>query len=128
MVMDLSLIITASLAVAAIVSPVVVALINNHHNYKLRKLDLATENKIERFENYTKSLIKFLDNPNENTLETLNRWFQMSVIYVSPQTLKTMRKINYLISEGKNDIIVAEYVQKVCMQLQKDLGIYKRRK
>ncbi|WP_419023858.1 hypothetical protein [Emergencia sp.] len=37
--MDLS-IITAIIAVAAIISPILVALINNHHSYRMRQLDI----------------------------------------------------------------------------------------
>ena len=128
MTFDWSVIITASLAVAAIISPILVAVINNHHNYKIRKLELATDKKIENFERLCEHLSIYLNDPTDNNYRHYLMWYQKSVIYMSGSTLETMNEINRLIEKQQTDIVQSKYLTKLCKQLQKDLGVYKRRK
>lgn len=128
MTFDWSVIITASLAVAAIISPILVAVINNHHNYKIRKLELATDKKIENFERLCEYLNIYLSKPTDNNYGNYLMWYRKSVIYMSGSTLETMNEINRLIEKQQTDIVQSKYLTKLCKQLQKDLGVYKRRK
>ena len=46
--LDLSWVITAVIAIAAFLSPVAVALINNHHAYKMKKLEFCHEENMKK--------------------------------------------------------------------------------
>ena len=127
--MDFNLTVTISviLGLAAIISPILVAVINNHHNYKIRKLELATDKKIEAFESYTRSLTKYLNVPTDTNLKWVKSSFCGAIIYVSVPTFKMMEKINDLLVKGELKVIRDDYLSEVCRLLQKDLGVYKRR-
>lgn len=127
--MDFNLTVTISviLGLAAIISPILVAVINNHHNYKIRKLELATDKKIEAFESYTRSLTKYLNVPTDTNLKWVKSSFCGAIIYVSVPTFKMMEKINDLLANGELKVIRDDYLSEVCRLLQKDLGVYKRR-
>ena len=127
--MDFNLTVTISviLGLAAIISPILVAVINNNHNYKIRKLELATDKKIEAFESYTRSLTKYLNVPTDTNLKWVKSSFCGAIIYVSVPTFKMMEKINDLLVKGELKVIRDDYLSEVCRLLQKDLGVYKRR-
>ena len=127
--MDFNLTVTISviLGLAAIISPILVAVINNNHNYKIRKLELATDKKIEAFESYTRSLTKYLNVPTDTNLKWVKSSFCGAIIYVSVPTFKMMEKINDLLANGELKVIRDDYLSEVCRLLQKDLGVYKRR-
>ena len=127
--MDFNLTVSISviLGLAAIISPILVAVINNNHNYKIRKLELATDKKIEAFESYTRSLTKYLNVPTDTNLKWVKSSFCGAIIYVSVPTFKMMEKINDLLANGELKVIRDDYLSEVCRLLQKDLGVYKRR-
>ena len=127
--MDFNLTVSISviLGLAAIISPILVAVINNNHNYKIRKLELATDKKIEAFESYTRSLTKYLNVPTDTNLKWVKSSFCGAIIYVSVPTFKMMEKINDLLVKGELKVIRDDYLSEVCRLLQKDLGVYKRR-
>lgn len=53
---DLTWTITAIIAVTSILSPVIVTLINTHHNYKIRRLEIDSKIKQEVLSNFAKSI------------------------------------------------------------------------
>lgn len=53
---DLTVTISVIIALCAIISPILVAFINNHYNLKLKKIEIANTYKIKAFENYIAKL------------------------------------------------------------------------
>ena len=51
--LDLSWAITATIAVVAFLSPIVVAIINNHHSRIMRQMDIAHQETIKKMETDT---------------------------------------------------------------------------
>ena len=54
MKLDITWTITAIIAVASFLSPVIVTLFNNHHDYKVRKLEIDSKIKQEILSNFAK--------------------------------------------------------------------------
>lgn len=49
-------------AIAAIVAPVLTALLNNHHQYRMRKLDIFQDERIKSIQAYTESCSNYIEN------------------------------------------------------------------
>ena len=50
-------------AIAAIIAPVLTAFINNRHQYKMRKLELYQNERIQSIQDYTSSCSNYIENP-----------------------------------------------------------------
>lgn len=50
-------------ALAAIVAPVLTALINNRHQYRMRKLEIFQDERIRAIGSYAESCSNYIDNP-----------------------------------------------------------------
>ena len=76
MKLDLTVTITAILGIAAIISPIATALINNHHQLKLKKLEYQHQEKESTFfykrgiyEDYLKYAGKCITLPDHDSLQ-----------------------------------------------------------
>ena len=52
MELDLTVTVSVIIALCAIVSPILVAIINNRHQRKMKQLEIAKEHKMKAFETY----------------------------------------------------------------------------
>lgn len=98
---DLSITISAVIATCAIISPVLTALINNHHLYKMRKLDIKLEKekasafyKRGIFENYLKIAGKCVTTPNDETLSKYGEIYPLALIYFPDYLQTTLLQLN----------------------------------
>ncbi len=67
---DLSLTVTAIIALAAIISPVIVAILNNHHQFKMKKLEITSSQKFDVIEKYLASAGRVIElNSTRNSIE-----------------------------------------------------------
>ncbi len=98
---DLSITISAVIATCAIISPVLTALINNHHLYKMRKLDIKLESekasvfyKRGIFENYLKIAGRCVTAPNDETLSNYGEIYPLALIYFPDHLQTTLIQLN----------------------------------
>lgn len=116
--------ITIVIALAAIISPILVALINNAHHSKMERLSLAHQEKIKEmdfqakrkdeslkylrsiFENYLQSASRCIASPTPDNLKIYGEHYSISFIYFPSAAHEKLEDINYLIRkhdwEGAN--------------------------
>ncbi len=107
--------ITIVIALAAIISPILVALINNAHHSKMERLSLAHQEKMKEmdlqakrkdeslkylrsiFENYLQSTSRCIANPTHDNLKLYGEHYSISFIYFPPAAHEKLEGINYSI-------------------------------
>ena len=102
--LDASLTITGIIAVAAIISPILVALINNHHQLKLKNAETdriayeENEKAIKQvYINYIKYTGRCLACALPENEEAYNEYYFQLLMYVPEEIANSMKKINDLI-------------------------------
>ncbi len=99
--LDLSFTITAIVALIALISPIFTTLLNNRHQLKIKKLELAqkqSENTVlykrNIFENYVSALSKLSAHPSNETLEEYGKYYSLAYMYLPESLQGDMSKIN----------------------------------
>lgn len=107
MKLDLTVTITAILGIAAIISPIVTSLINNHHQLKLKKLEYEQQEKVNSFfykrgiyEDYLKYTSKCLTYGNQDALQKYGEIYGLAVIYFPEDLIDDMEKLNRVIRDS----------------------------
>lgn len=139
---DFSITVTAILAVCAIVSPILVAIINNRHQLKMRKLEIGHEEAVKRneyvfnhvslaFAEYLSALEKCRKHITNENKEEYGKAFGKALMYATPSTHSAMKDIDESIRVGfHNDletIISPDKVIEISMLLRHDLDHYKNK-
>ena len=139
---DFSITVTAILAVCAIVSPILVAIINNRHQLKMRQLEINHEETVKRneyifdqvslaFAEYLSTLEKCRKRITNENKEEYGKAFGKALMYVATSTHNAMKDIDESIRVGfHNDletIISPEKVIEISMLLRHDLDHYKNK-
>ena len=101
MKVDLTVTISAILGMSAIVAPVLTALINNHHQTKIKKLELAHEKYTETalyqrriLENYMQATAKCLIAITTNAEIEYAECYGLAVLYVPAEIQKKLEKLD----------------------------------
>lgn len=91
---DLTVTVSIIIALCAIISPILTAIINNHHQLKLRKLELREkqyENTIvyqrSIFENYLRASGKCITHANPDALREYGEYYLIALMY-APENIK----------------------------------------
>lgn len=92
---DLTITVTVVIAVCAIISPIITTLLNNHHLYKMRKLDMRLETqktsyfyKRGIYEEYLKAAGRCVAHANAERLNEYGEVYLLALIYF-PEDLQT---------------------------------------
>ena len=101
------------IAVASVFSPVIVTILNNHHNYKVKKLDSINTTKQEVLANFCKTIMKMFNS------QYLHRDFyeNLNLLYIYFNVDETL--VNRIITEDYKDI---HQYQKDVTKLMKSLS------
>ena len=106
---------TIIIAVAAICSPVVTAIINNWHDTKIKRLEMQRKNKQDYdlhvrdiFEQYIRYAGKTIALTSQDALHSYGEYYPLALHYAADSHIPLMQKLNALITEGK-----MEYAQSV---------------
>lgn len=98
------------LAVCAIVSPIAVAIINNCHQTKLKKIELAQEeihntlvHKRDILENYLSSASQCIHYPDGESSKKYGEAYSLALMFVSGDTAVRMSDLDNLIRHHKYD-------------------------
>ena len=127
---DLTITISVIVALAAIISPVLTAILNNRHQLKLKRLELEQQKyeqavlyKRNIFENYLKG-VSALSHYN-NTRENCNLYsenYPLAFMYLPPEIQKLMTAINDLVGRHEYPLIrnhIDELSLLICTELKK---------
>lgn len=92
---DLTITVSVILALSAIISPILTALINNHHQLKIKKLE-AKQQEYERtvmykrniFENYLRYLNDVSQNPTKESVSGYAQYYPLAFMYLPKDVQK----------------------------------------
>lgn len=104
MELDLTITVTAILGIAAIISPIATAIINNHYQLKMRRLDSEIELRKEKsfynrevYENYLKSAFKYLKRRDGDTKHEYSECYALALIYFPESLLRQLTEIDAIL-------------------------------
>lgn len=93
--------VTVVIALSAILSPILVAIINNHHNAKMKKLELQSvqdERNMQYiysiYENYLQSTSKCIANPTDYNLNLYGENYSIALAYFPQEYHELLKGIN----------------------------------
>lgn len=102
---DLTVTISVIIAICAIISPIITTHLNNHHLYKMRKLDDATQLRKDSYfykrgvyEDYLRYTSQCLTNPSASTLNEYGKTYTLALIYFPDELQEQLIAINEAIS------------------------------
>lgn len=107
--------VTIIIALAAIISPIFVALINNAHQSKLKKLELEHSERLKAqelyaqreernlhylysiYENYLQGTSRCIANPSQDNLKLYGENYSIAFVYFPPEYHELLKNINSLV-------------------------------
>lgn len=102
---DMTITISVIVALAAIVSPVLTALINNNHHKKIKELEMKQTEyeqtilyKRNIFENYLKSLSMVAHYHSEENINFYSEYYPLAYMYSSPEVRNKILQANEFIT------------------------------
>ena len=108
MKLDLTVTITAILGIAAIISPIATALINNRHQLKLKKLEYQQKEKESSFfykrgiyEDYLKYAGKCIALPDHNSLQEYGKIYGLALIYFPKELIPDLEELDLAIHDSR---------------------------
>lgn len=125
---DLTITISVVIAVCAIISPVITTLLNNHHLYRMKKLDLKQEAEKSSYfykrgiyEEYLKCAGRCVANANSEAMQEYGKTYPLAIIYFPEDLRPELMRINNLIcsySMQEARAALDELAPKICTILQ----------
>lgn len=114
-------------AIVAILAPVFVAMINNHHQYRLKKMELEQKSyeqsvlhKREIFENFLSAFNKVCQLQTNESISEYSSCYSLVYIYLPKHVRDELGEINLLIKQIYwMDVI--KYVDRISMDVAKEL-------
>lgn len=101
---DLTITISVVIAVCAIISPVITTLLNNHHVYKMKKLDLKRETEKSSYfykrgvyEDYLRCAGRCVSNADNKTMQEYGEIYLLALVYFPEDLRSELIHINDLI-------------------------------
>lgn len=125
---DLTITVSVIVALAAVISPILTTLINNHHQTTLRMLELKQKHyeqtvlyKRNIFENYLKGLSMVSQNPTLENIDRYSKYYSLAYMYLPEHIRIKMSYVNNLLHDNESiptaniDVIATD----ICAELQK---------
>ncbi len=111
MEIDLTITVTAILGIAAIISPIATAIINNWYQLKLKKLELQQEH-LEKttyyirsiFENYLRYAGRCIYNSDPDALKDYGEYYFLALSYAPADITSSLSEINDCIYNAQFDV------------------------
>ena len=127
---DTGTIIAIVIAVAAFVSPIVVAVVNNVHQTKMKKIEILSDFKLKAIENYMRCLCNCHNNNEKVDIEEYRKAFGTAMLYVSGKTAEQMMKINLALEndyekDSTLSITTYQHFVDLCKSINEDIKIEK---
>lgn len=101
---DLTISITVIVAIAAIISPVITTLLNNHYQLKIKKMEMQQKQyedtvlyRRQVIENYLQALSVVMQNFSHPNLELYAKCYSIAYLYLPNAIQKEMSEVNHLI-------------------------------
>lgn len=98
---DLTITISVVIAVCAIISPIITTLLNNHHLYRMKKLDLKQEAEKSSYfykrgiyEEYLKCAGRCVANASNEAMQEYGKIYLLALVYFPEELRKELIAIN----------------------------------
>lgn len=112
---DLTISISVIVALCAIISPILTAIINNCYQLKIKKLELKQKEyeqsilyKRNIFENYLRYLNDVFQNPTKESLSGYAQYYPLAFMYLPPDVREKLSVVNHKLGESAHANIVDE--------------------
>lgn len=99
---DLTISITVIVAIAAIISPVITTLLNNHYQLKIKKMEMQQKQyedtvlyRRQVIENYLQALSVIMQNFSRSNLEIYAKYYSIAYLYLPDTIQEEMSNINH---------------------------------
>lgn len=123
---DLTVTVSVIIALCAIISPIIVALINNRHQIRMKQLEIARSHKINAFEIYLGCFEKCIKTKSNANINNYSDAFGNAMLYASSSTRTIMLKVDNAINESPYNALYVRVDEKLinslCKSLQSDIG------
>ena len=126
---DLTISISVIVALAAVISPILTAIINNRYQLKLKRMELKQKeyeetimHKRNIFENYLRYLNDVFQHPKAEALSNYAQYYSLAYMYLPDDVREKLSNVNHKLGKSAHaDIVddVDEIISAVSKELQK---------
>ena len=109
-------------AIAAILAPVFTCLINNRHQYKMRKLEIIQEQKSKVIHEYAEACSNYMTDSHKNAQVEYYKSYGKIYLYANKKHWRAIESIHTDIENG-NFKLASEKLTNVCQALSFDIKI-----
>ena len=109
-------------AIAAIIAPVLTALINNLHQYRMRKLEMVQDKKIQAIQEYAESCSSYIAQNHRAELSEYSKSYGKIFLYADKKHWKDIQAVHDDIKSG-NFESASERLAHVCQALSGDMKL-----
>lgn len=109
-------------AIAAIIAPVVTALINNRHQYRMRKLEMVQEEKAKAIQEYAEACSNYMADNHRNAQVEYYKSYGKIFLYANKNHWEDIEAIHTDIENG-NFQSASRKLSAVCQSLSRDIKI-----
>ncbi len=125
---DLTITVSVIVALAAVISPIFTAIINNHYQLKLKKIESKQKEyeqtilyKRNIFENYLRYLNEVAQHPTNEALSGYAQYYPLTYMYVSQEVQDKMSKVNHALNQSVHHSGIIESVDSIITDISKEL-------
>lgn len=121
---DLTITVSVIVAVVAVISPIFTAIINNHYQLKLKKLETKQEDykqtvlyKRDIFENYLRYLNDVVQNPTNESLSKYAQYYPLAYVYLPQNVREKMSYVNHEIDKSPYQANIIDSVDSIIIDI-----------
>lgn len=118
---DLTISISVILALSAILSPIAVAIINNRHNIKIKRLEINEKYVISSFQDYLSKLEQCIALNGSEHFRQYSEAYGQALLYASLGSKKLMKEIDDIIQSSDSKNLSKEITSEMIFTLSSNL-------
>ena len=109
-------------AISAILAPILTALLNNRHQYKIRKLELLQAERIKAIQDFLSACSNYITSYTKPTKDEYYRRYGEIFLHVNKKHWKSIEDLNADIENGQARS-ASEKLTKVCQALSEEMKL-----
>lgn len=124
---DLTITVSVIVALAAVISPILTAIINNKHQLNLKRLELKQQEyertvlyKRNIFENYLRYLSEVSQRPTADSISGYARFYPLAFMYAPEKIKVEMSKVNQIFGNSFRANVLSE-VDEITVMISNEL-------
>lgn len=124
---DLTISISVIVALAAIISPILTAIINNHYQLKLKHMELKQKEYEETimykrniFENYLRNLNDVFQHPTNESLSRYAQYYPLACLYLPEDICRQLSEVNHKLGKSVH-VDIADDIDEIIIAVSNEL-------